>query len=171
VFLRFPVKLYGTQRIELSAQYQEVERLDERFGYTHLPEDVARLFREALGCFTHGHFNAFASMCRRTMNAVFAQLTEANRLWVHEQLIEARQLAGLDDATFAEIQRIVDGGTAGQDSAVPLIDERQAGALVEIMKDVLYQTYVRKGRLQQAMSMRRFFSDESLRGLRVSSNP
>jgi hypothetical protein len=105
------------------------------------------------------------------MNAVFAQLTEANRLWVHEQLNEARQLAGLDDATFTEIQRIVDGGSAGQESAVPLLDERQAGALVEVMKDLLYQTYVRKGRLQQAMSMRRFFSDESLRGLRVSSNP
>ena len=29
------------------------------------------------------------------------------------------------------------------------------------MKDLLYQTYVRKGRLQQAMVVRRFFSDES----------
>jgi hypothetical protein len=36
-----------------------------------------------------------------------------------------------------------------------------------VMKDLLYQTYVRKGRLQQAMMVRRFFSEESLRGLRA----
>ncbi len=30
------------------------------------------------------------------------------------------------------------------------------------MKDLLYQAYVRKGRLQQAMMVRRFFFEESL---------
>jgi hypothetical protein len=37
--------------------------------------------------------------------------------------------------------------------------------LLEVMKDLLYQMYVRKGRLQQAMMVRRFFSDESLRNI------
>jgi hypothetical protein len=30
------------------------------------------------------------------------------------------------------------------------------------MKDVLYEIYVRKGKLQQSMMVRRFFSEESI---------
>ena len=164
IFLRFPVKIYGPQRIELGAQVQEVERLEERFSFTHLPDDVALLFREALSCFTHNEFNAFAAMCQRTMQAAFARMSEGNRLWVQDQLTEARKLADIDDATFGEIKRIING------TDVPLIDQTVAGALIEIMKDLLYQVYVRRGRLQQAMSVRRFFSEESLRGLRVTGS-
>ncbi len=162
IFLRFPVKLYGPSRIELGAQIQEIERLEERFSFTYLPEDVALLFREALACFTHNQYNAFASMCQRTMNAVYARMNDANRLWVHDQLNESRKLAEIDDVTFADIRRVINGPD------VPTIDQTVAGALIEIMKDLLYQVYVRRGRLQQAMSVRRFFSEESLRGLRIS---
>jgi hypothetical protein len=54
---------------------------------------------------------------------------------------------------------------------VPSLDEDQAGLLLEVMKDLLYQTYVRKGRLQQAMVVRRFFSDESGRSARSTDSP
>jgi hypothetical protein len=47
---------------------------------------------------------------------------------------------------------------------VPLLDDDQAGLLLEVIKDLLYQSYVRKGRLQQAMVVRRFFSGEAGRG-------
>jgi hypothetical protein len=164
VFLRFPVKIYGPQRIELSAQIQEVERLEERFSYSHLPDDVALLFREALACFAHNQFNAFASMCQRTMQAAYARMSEANRLWVQDQLAEACRLADIDDVTFADVKRVING------PELPTIDQTVAGALIEIMKDLLYQVYVRRGRLQQAMSVRRFFSEESLRGLRVTGS-
>jgi hypothetical protein len=43
--------------------------------------------------------------------------------------------------------------------------DQLAGVLLEVTKDLLYQVYVRKGRLQQAMMMRRFFADESIRNL------
>ena len=35
-----------------------------------------------------------------------------------------------------------------------------AGVVIEVLKDLLYQSYVRRGRLQQALSMRRYFADE-----------
>ncbi len=47
--------------------------------------------------------------------------------------------------------------------ACRLLDDDQAGLLLEVMKDLLYQAYVRKGRLQQAMVVRRFFSDQAER--------
>jgi len=34
--------------------------------------------------------------------------------------------------------------------------------LLELMKDVLYEIYVRKGKLQQSMMVRRFFAEESI---------
>ena len=38
---------------------------------------------------------------------------------------------------------------------------RQAAALLETMKDLLNQTYVRKAKLRQALKVRRFFADQA----------
>jgi hypothetical protein len=42
-----------------------------------------------------------------------------------------------------------------------VIEAFQAGVLLEVLKDLLYQAYVRRGRLQQAMMVRRYFSEDS----------
>ncbi len=42
----------------------------------------------------------------------------------------------------------------------PLLESYEAGMLLEAMKDLLYEAYVRKGNLQQAMMVRRYFLDE-----------
>jgi hypothetical protein len=49
--------------------------------------------------------------------------------------------------------------------SLPKLDDQLAGVLLEVTKDLLYQVYVRKGRLQQAMMMRRFFAEESIRSI------
>ncbi len=46
-------------------------------------------------------------------------------------------------------------------SALPLLDGYEAGIMLEVVKDLLYEAYVRKGRLQQAIMVRRFFLDET----------
>ena len=43
VFLRFPVKLYGNRRVELSPLFDELERPREKFDYAYLPETVELL--------------------------------------------------------------------------------------------------------------------------------
>jgi hypothetical protein len=45
---------------------------------------------------------------------------------------------------------------------MPEIGAYEAGVLLELVKDMLYEAYVRKGKLQQAMMVRRFFAEESL---------
>ncbi len=169
IFLRFPIKSFGPQRIELGSQFQEVERRDERFTFTHLPEDVEIYFREALGCYSSGHKRAFIAMCRRTMQTAQARMTEAGKLWLLDQFSDARKLADLDQTTYAELRKVIAVGSSDE-TQLPQLDELQCGALLEIMKDLLYQTFVRKGRLQQAMSMRRFFADESTQGLRIGND-
>jgi hypothetical protein len=170
IFLRFPIKMFGNKSIELTSQFSEVERPREKFSYTYLPEEVEVLFRETLTCYSNASYNAFASMCRRTMQAAFADLGETGKLRVFDQLNEVRVMAELDAAAFIDIKRVIFGSDNDPYPNLPMLDDQQAGVLVEIVKDLLYQVYVRKGRLQQSMMMRRFFADESIRNLRPPKN-
>ena len=86
-----------------------MERPRERFGYTYLPEDVEVLFREALDCYSNASYNAFASMCRRTMQAAFVDLGEAGKLRVFDQLNDVRAMADLDSPTFIDVKRVGSG--------------------------------------------------------------
>ena len=80
VFARFQVRMYGPSRVELAPQFTEIERAREKFSFTYLPQEVEALFKEALACFSAGAFNAFASMCRRAAQAVFADTGAASDL-------------------------------------------------------------------------------------------
>ena len=169
VFLRFPVRMYGNNRVELGSQFVEIERPREKFSYTYLPEDIETLFREALACFSNAHYNAFASLCRRTMQCAFADLGEAGKLKIFDQLNDVRAMADIDAPTFIDVKRVIFGTDNDPHPSIPMIDDQLAGVLLEVIKDLLHQVYVRKGRLQQAMMMRRFFADESLRNVKAQS--
>jgi hypothetical protein len=161
VFLRYAAKVYAASRVELSSQFSEVERAREKFSFTYLPEEIERLFREALICYTHDACNAFASMCRRVAQATFADLGEAGKLRLFDQLNEVREMASIDEDTFAVVKRVIFSSDTDSRPSIPLFDSYQAGVLLETMKDLLHQAYVRRGRLQQAMMVRRFLADEA----------
>ncbi|MDJ0929418.1 MAG: hypothetical protein QNJ73_17400 [Gammaproteobacteria bacterium] len=158
VFLRYRINTWQPERIEFHPWAQEVERPREQFAFTYLPAAVAAPFREALGCYTHGLLGAFAAMCRLTAQAMFRDLGEAGRLRLFDQLDEVRELSGVDDRSFEIARRIIfDAGTT---SLPPAPGRADAAVLLEAMKDLLYQNYVRGGRLRKALRMRRFFAGE-----------
>ncbi len=159
VFLRYRIKAWQPERIEFHPFAQEVERPPEQFSFGYLPADVAAPFREALGCYTHGLNGAFAAMCRLTAIAMFRNLGEAGRLKLYDQLEEVRELAGLDDDTYRLVRRIV--FDHGSDALPPVPDRLQAAVLLETMKDLLYQSYVRGARLRKALRMRRLFAGDT----------
>ncbi len=161
VFVRYTVRMYAAGRIELSPQFAEVERPREKFSFTYLPQEVEMLFKEALTCFTSGAFNAFASMCRRTAQAVFADLGEAGKLRLFDELNEVRELAAIAPDTFGKFKSILFGSASDPRPNIPVLDGYEAGIALEVMKDLLYEAYVRKGKLQQAMLVRRFFLEET----------
>jgi hypothetical protein len=160
IFLRFTARLYGADRVELAPQFAEVERPRETFAFMHLPEELELLFREALVCYSSGAFNAFALMCRRSAQAMFADLGESGKLRLYGELTNVRTLAELDSETYLVIKHVLFGSDSDPRPKAPLLDSYAAGVLLEIMKDLLYEAYVRKGKLQQAMMVRRFFVDE-----------
>lgn len=161
IFLKYPVKMYLGNRIELGTHYQELEHAKEKFPFTYLPDEAEVVFREALATYSAGCFNAFASMCRRTSQAVFADLGENGKLRMFDQLNDVREMAELDQDTFNLVRKVLFGSDSEPQSSMPTLDSTTAGVLLEAMKDLLYQSYVRKGRLQQAMMVRRYFAGEN----------
>jgi len=170
IFLRFTARTYGANRIDLSAQFIEVERAKEKFTFTYLPEEVEVLFKEGLTCFSAGAFNAFASMCRRTAQAVFAEMGEAGKMRLFDELNKVRDMAGIAPEAFAKIKNILFGAETDPRPNPPPLDGYEAGVVLEVIKDLLYEAYVRKGKLQQAMMVRRFFLDETATNLTALVN-
>src|SRR4029079_5085444 len=160
VFLRYATRAFASNRVELSPQAFDVERPVEKFAFNYVPEDVEIFFREALICYSHNQFQAFASMCRRTAAVSFADLGNSTKLRLFDSLADVREMAEIDEDTFAVVMRVIFAGHNDPQVDLPFVDAYQAAVLLEVMKDFLYQAYVRKGRLQHAMKVRRFFADE-----------
>ena len=59
------------------------------------------------------------------------------------------------------MKNVLFGAELDARAAMPLIDGYEAGIMLEVVKDLLYEAYVRKGKLQQAIMVRRFFLDET----------
>ena len=153
VFLKFQVKGYTALRVELAPDFAEVERAPENFPLTYLPSEAESLFREALGCHAAGFFDAFGSMCRRTAQSLFRELGERGKLELFDTLQEIRTLAELDDGIFAEVRGVLFGSDSDPWPNHPHLDVERAGILVEVMRDLFYQTFARKARLKLAMSL------------------
>jgi hypothetical protein len=155
IFLKFNAKAYTALRIELAPNYTEIERAREKFPLTYLPAEAETLFREALDCYSAGCYNAFGAMSRRTAQSLFRELGERGKLELFDTLQDIRTLAELDDDTFAVLRGVLFGSDGDPWPHQPTLDGESAGILLEVMRDLLYQTFVRKSRLLQAMTFRR----------------
>jgi hypothetical protein len=161
VFLRYATRLFANNRVELSPQAFDVERAIEKFAFNYVPEAVETYFREALICYSHNQFQAFASMCRRAASTTFADLGHATKLRLFDSLSDVREMAEIDEDAFAVVMRVIFSGGPDVNADVPVVNLYQSAVLLEVMKDFLYQAYVRKGRLQHAMKVRKFFVQEA----------
>ena len=159
IFLRFAVKEYGERRVELFQNFAELERPKERFAFSYLPKATEILFREALTCYSNNSFNAFASMCRRSAISAFESLGKDGKLKAFDELMEAQRIAEIDDDSFEPIKKVLFAHSTEEE--LPLLNRAQAGVLLEVMKDMFYQCFVRRGKLTRAIKVRRFFVQEA----------
>jgi hypothetical protein len=100
-------------------------------------------------------------MCRRAAGAAFVDLGNSTKLRLFDSLSDVREMAEIDEETFALVMRVIFAGHADPQLDLPVMNTYQAAVLLEVMKDFLYQAYVRKGRLQHAMKVRKFFVQEA----------
>jgi len=155
IFLRFGVKEYFDDKVELYQNFVELERPKERFAFSYLPKHTEVLFREALSCYSSNNFNAFASMCRRSAKSSFRALGEGGKLRAFEDAMVAQDIAQIDDDSFEPIKKVL-FDTADEES-LPVLNRAQAGVLLEVLKDMFYQSFVRRGKLTRAIKVRRLF--------------
>jgi len=157
LFLRFPVALYEiiNNRIVISDEYEEVERPQETFEFNFLPKTVADDFREALICYSNSCFNAFAAMCRRSIQSSFQELGAEGKDKVLNQLQDVRDTAAIDEETFDILKQIIIAGHDGAHPHLPPLSPPRAAILLELMKDVLYQLFVRKQKIRESIELRK----------------
>ena len=167
VFLRFAVKRFREDEIELSRNFVELERPKERFQFSYLPKTTELLFREALSCYSNNNFNAFGSMCRRAAANAFNELGDSGRLRAFDEVMVAQEIADIDDASFEPIKQVIFESAAEEE--LPLLSHAQAGLLLEVMKDMFYQCFVRRGKLTRAIKVRRFFVQDGNGGMQSSA--
>lgn len=158
IFLRFAVKEYHDDSIELFQNFVELERPKERFPFSYLPKHTETLFREALSCYSNSNFNAFASMCRRAAVSAFDVMGDNGKLRAFDEVMEAQRIAEIDDDSFEPIKKVLFAATSEEE--LPILNRAQAGVLLEVMKDMFYQCFVRRGKLTRAIKVRRFFVQE-----------
>lgn len=159
IFLRFAVKDFAVDSVELFQNFIELERPKERFAFAYLPNDVEQLFREALSCYAGNNFNAFASMCRRAANAAFAALGDGGKLRAFNEVMVAMRIADIDEQGFEPVKRVI----FDRNDPLPLLSRAEAGVLLEVLKDLFYQCFVRSGKLTRAIKVRRYFVAEGQR--------
>jgi hypothetical protein len=167
VFLRFAVKHFRDDAIELSPKFVELERPKERFQFSYLPQKTALLFREALSCYSNNNFNAFGSMCRRAAASSFAELGDSGRLRAFDEVMVAQEIAEIDDDSFEPVKQVI--FESGREEELPMLSHAQAGLLLEVMKDMFYQCFVRRGKLTRAIKVRRFFVEDGNGGMQSSA--
>ena len=155
-FARAAIRSYSDDRIILSANLVEVERGKERFQYNYLPKATGRLLREAFGCFAADLLLAFAILCRRTIESAVQSESTINEPTFEHLFVDAARLAEVDSDTEQTLQAVLFGN-----GAEPKIDADQAAILIEIVKDMFQQRFVRTAKLKRAIKMRRFFASES----------
>ena len=155
VFLRFAVKEYSENAAELYQNFIELERPKERFPFSYLPKHTEVLFREALSCYSNNNFNAFASMCRRSARSAFRELGDGGKLRAFDDAMVAQRIAEIDDDSFEPIKAVL--FDTGDEETLPTLNRMQSGVLLEVLKDMFYQSFVRRGKLTRAIKVRKLF--------------
>jgi hypothetical protein len=126
----------------------------EQFPFSYLPENVRGTFAEALQCYSADLFNAFGLMCRHIVALSVDEGGSSQRM--SAAVDEIIRIGDVDEAAAQHIETLL----FGEASQIAGIDPSTAALLLEVMKDVLYQRYVRAARFRAAMRMRRFFAEE-----------
>jgi hypothetical protein len=156
VFLRFNgiMQKGGTHGYEINPIYESIQNPLPAFEFEFLPEQVEVNFKEALLCYSVTAYNGFAAMCRRCIQATATELGAKGRDKVTKQLDEMKEIAQIDDETQEIIKKIIVDRHDGSHPHLPEVSKTRADLLLEFMKDVLYQLFVRAGKIKKANELR-----------------
>lgn len=156
-FARVAIRSFGPDQIVLSSNLVEIERTKERFQFSYVPQEVAEPLGEALDCYTADLFTAFAVMCRRAVQASLLDSKPGEKPHLFDLFKDVADISEIGPEPSRRIETLLFEPEAPE----PEIGPEEAALLIEIVKDMFYQRYVRTAKLKAAMKMRRFFAGET----------
>lgn len=122
--------------------------------FSFVPESVQEEYIEALRCYGIKCYNAFASMCRRTIQMICIEDKIKGKSKVKKQAEELKKK--LDDEEMSEIiDAIIIAGHNGAHPHLPKVTGERATKILALMNDLLDQIFNRPGRLQEAKELRK----------------
>lgn len=138
----------------LSNSASEIILALEPFEFAHVPKAVSDDIKEALNCLSVKAYNGFAAMCRRTVQSACKELGAEGSTRVEQQIKELKDLADLDEETYAAIREIMLGGHAGAHPQLPSVDQNRAMLLLQLLRDMAHQLFTRPGMIKEAAAKR-----------------
>ncbi len=154
IFLKFKVDKFDSLNVFISNEYDLIENPKIDFEFEYLPKEVLKDFKEALNCYSIRAFNAFASMSRRVIQSTCEHLGAKGKSKVQHQIQDLKEIAEIDEGTYEILQQIILNGHDGAHPHLPPLSSQRAEILLEFLKDVVYQLYVRKGKIKKASELR-----------------
>ncbi len=154
VFLRFQVAGLNNP-VQLSDSFEQITTALEPFEMQYLEGAVLEDFREALTCYANSCWNAFASMCRRCIQSISESFGANGTTKVQAQIEELNSMGVTDSETFEQLRAIMLTGHDGAHPHLPALSPARATVLLQLMKDVLYQLYVRPAKIREADALRK----------------
>jgi hypothetical protein len=153
VFLRRTVQLANP--LNVSDDFEQITTSLEPFEMQYLAGAVLDDFREALTCYANSCWNAFGAMCRRCIQSISENMGATGTAKVQTQLQELKSMGVTDEETFAQLEAIMLSGHDGAHPHLPALSPARAQVLLQLMKDVLYQLYVRPAKIREASELRK----------------
>ena len=92
---------------------------------------------------------------------------DSGKLRAFDEVMVAQEIADIDDEYFEPIKHVI--FDTSNENELPFLDHAQAGILLEVLKDMLYQCFVRRGKLTRAIKVRRFFVQDGNGGMQSSA--
>ena len=140
---------YETDAIRVEDGFTPVIRPRPRFETRLLPGELRALVEEALACYADGRTQAFALLANRIATIAAALLGANGKLTLFNTVTAAADAADID----APIRRLCRDilFSLGNDDEPPELPAGPAAVLLELLKDLLHQSFVRPGRLREAM--------------------
>lgn len=94
-------------------------------------------------------------MCRRCVQSISKELGAKGKDKVHKQINELKKMEEIDDETFNIFEQLVISGHDGAHPHLPPLSPDRALILLELMKDVIFQLFVRKAKIQESIELRK----------------
>jgi hypothetical protein len=132
----------------------DAERVKDGFPYNYLPVKCRQLLREAFACYASDLFLAFTVLCRRSLAAAAGSGSPSNQAHFDTLFDDAITIGQIDAGTRDILRDALFGS-----SAEPEITADQAAILIEVVKDMFFQRYVRTAKLRRAIQVRQLFAD------------